>query len=118
MFSGNNTYSGVTALSAGTTLQLGNGGTAGNVAANITLGNATTLISNHAQNAPDTIIGGTISGGGTFKTRREYRFVHANTYSGGLLFWAEPCSSAIMAHPAVMSVMWISPAAEPYHCSQ
>jgi fibronectin-binding autotransporter adhesin len=60
VFTGNNTYTGVTTVSAGT-LQLGNDGTSGTVAGNVVIGSGAFL----AFNRSDSIVfGGSISGDG------------------------------------------------------
>jgi autotransporter-associated beta strand protein len=60
VFTGNNTYTGVTTVSAGT-LQLGNGGTSGTVAGNVVIASGAILAFNRSD---DIVFAGDISGGG------------------------------------------------------
>ncbi len=65
VFTGNNTYAGVTTVSAGV-LQLGNGGTTGMVAGNVVLASGAILAFNRSD---DITFGGDISGDGAVAYR-------------------------------------------------
>ncbi|MFI4997506.1 MAG: autotransporter domain-containing protein, partial [Hyphomicrobiales bacterium] len=79
ILAGNNGYTGLTTISAGTTLQLGNGGTAGSIPGNIVDNGI--LISNRS----DTFtLGGVISGAGEFWQNGSGKTIltGASTYTG------------------------------------
>ncbi|WP_129778135.1 autotransporter-associated beta strand repeat-containing protein [Peristeroidobacter soli] len=80
---GTNTYSGTTNISSGT-LQLGDGGTTGSLAGNVTNSGGTIAIARTGDVALSTIVGGTISGAGGLTYRGDGTLVvdTQQTYTG------------------------------------
>lgn len=81
ILSGANTYTGGTSVSSGGTLQLGNGGTGGAIAGNVTVGDMGTLAFDYSG---ATTFSGAISGtGGVNQLGGTTILTGANSYSGG-----------------------------------
>ena len=81
VFTGNNTYTGVTTVLAGT-LQLGNGGTSGTVAGNVAIGSGAVLAFNRSD---DIVFAGSISGDGAVSYRGPglVTVTGTSSYTGG-----------------------------------
>ncbi len=81
VFTGNNAYTGVTTVSAGT-LQLGNGGTSGTIAGNVAIASGAILAFNRSD---DIVFGGSISGDGAVSYRGPglVTVTGTSSYTGG-----------------------------------